>query len=145
MERIGVRELRQHASRWLRRVAAGESFEITERGPRRPLLPSSAPLFTPSPGSRACPRSSPTCVPMSGDVWYLDTSAFVKLIQAESESDALQTWLFERLYASSDLLRTEAIRVARRAGTDVLARCRHALGALALVRIDAAVFESAAE
>lgn len=82
---------------------------------------------------------------MSGDVWYLDTSAFVKLIRAESESDALQTWLFKRRYASSDLLRTEAIRVARRAGTDVLARCRHGLGALTLVRIDAAVFESAAE
>ncbi|MGI8879620.1 MAG: type II toxin-antitoxin system Phd/YefM family antitoxin [Jatrophihabitans sp.] len=35
MESIGVRELRQHASRWLARVAAGESFEITERG--RPI------------------------------------------------------------------------------------------------------------
>ncbi|MGH2716202.1 MAG: type II toxin-antitoxin system Phd/YefM family antitoxin [Thermoleophilaceae bacterium] len=32
MERIGVRELRQQASRWLRRVAAGESFEVTDRG-----------------------------------------------------------------------------------------------------------------
>ena len=32
MERIGVRELRQHASRWLRRVEAGESFEVTDRG-----------------------------------------------------------------------------------------------------------------
>jgi prevent-host-death family protein len=32
MERIGVRELRQQASRWLRRVAEGESFEITDRG-----------------------------------------------------------------------------------------------------------------
>ncbi|HZJ50141.1 MAG TPA: type II toxin-antitoxin system prevent-host-death family antitoxin [Actinomycetota bacterium] len=32
MERIGVRELRQHASLWLRRVGAGESFEITDRG-----------------------------------------------------------------------------------------------------------------
>lgn len=32
LERIGVRELRQHASRWLRRVADGESFEITDRG-----------------------------------------------------------------------------------------------------------------
>jgi prevent-host-death family protein len=31
-QRIGVRELRQHASRWLRRVAAGESFEVTDRG-----------------------------------------------------------------------------------------------------------------
>ncbi len=32
MVRIGVRELRQHASRWLRRVAEGEAFEITVRG-----------------------------------------------------------------------------------------------------------------
>lgn len=32
MERIGVRELRQHASRWLARVAGGESFEVTDRG-----------------------------------------------------------------------------------------------------------------
>jgi prevent-host-death family protein len=32
MDRIGVRELRQHASRWLARVAAGETIEITDRG-----------------------------------------------------------------------------------------------------------------
>jgi prevent-host-death family protein len=32
MERIGVRELRQQASVWLRRVAAGESFQVTDRG-----------------------------------------------------------------------------------------------------------------
>jgi prevent-host-death family protein len=32
MERIGVRELRQNASRYLRRVAEGESIEITDRG-----------------------------------------------------------------------------------------------------------------
>lgn len=32
MERIGVRELRQHASRYLRRVKAGETVEVTERG-----------------------------------------------------------------------------------------------------------------
>lgn len=32
MERIGVRQLRQHASMWLRRVADGESFEVTDRG-----------------------------------------------------------------------------------------------------------------
>jgi prevent-host-death family protein len=29
---IGVRELRQHASRWLDRVQGGESFTITDRG-----------------------------------------------------------------------------------------------------------------
>lgn len=32
MERVGVRELRQNLSRWLRRVEGGESFEVTERG-----------------------------------------------------------------------------------------------------------------
>jgi prevent-host-death family protein len=32
MERIGIRELRQYASRWVRRAAAGESFEVTDRG-----------------------------------------------------------------------------------------------------------------
>jgi prevent-host-death family protein len=33
-----VRELRQQASRWLERVAAGESFEVTSRGQRVALL-----------------------------------------------------------------------------------------------------------
>lgn len=32
MERIGIRELRQYASEFLRRVAKGESFEVTDRG-----------------------------------------------------------------------------------------------------------------
>lgn len=32
MERIGVRELRQHASRYLDRVRAGETVEVTDRG-----------------------------------------------------------------------------------------------------------------
>ena len=32
MERVGLRELRQHASRYVERVAAGESIEIAVRG-----------------------------------------------------------------------------------------------------------------
>jgi prevent-host-death family protein len=32
MDRIGVRELRQHASRYLARVAGGETLEVTDRG-----------------------------------------------------------------------------------------------------------------
>ena len=35
MDRIGVRELRQHASRYLARVAGGETLEVTDRG--RPI------------------------------------------------------------------------------------------------------------
>jgi prevent-host-death family protein len=45
MEQIGVRELRQHASVWLRRVAAGEAFEVTDRG--RPVA-----LLSPLPADR---------------------------------------------------------------------------------------------
>lgn len=32
MERIGVRELRQNASRYLRQVKSGQTVEVTERG-----------------------------------------------------------------------------------------------------------------
>jgi prevent-host-death family protein len=38
MERIGVRELRQHASRYLDLVKAGETVEVTERGELIALL-----------------------------------------------------------------------------------------------------------
>lgn len=40
MESIGIRELRQHASQYLRRVAAGEAFSVTDRGnPVGELIP----------------------------------------------------------------------------------------------------------
>ena len=45
MERIGVRELRQHASRYLARVATGETIEVTDRG--RPVA-----LLVPVPEDR---------------------------------------------------------------------------------------------
>jgi prevent-host-death family protein len=32
MEQVSIRDLRQHASRWLRRVHEGEAFEVTDRG-----------------------------------------------------------------------------------------------------------------
>lgn len=32
MEQIGIRELRQHASTWIRKVKAGASIQIAERG-----------------------------------------------------------------------------------------------------------------
>lgn len=38
MIRIGVRELRQHASRYLERVKVGERIEVTERGQLIALL-----------------------------------------------------------------------------------------------------------
>ncbi|MDI9897985.1 MULTISPECIES: type II toxin-antitoxin system Phd/YefM family antitoxin [Nocardiaceae] len=50
MERIGVRELRQHASRYLARVKAGETVEVTDRGELVALL------VPPEPGRSAVER-----------------------------------------------------------------------------------------
>lgn len=46
MERIGVRELRQNASRYLAKVKAGETVEVTERGALIALLVPPNPLTT---------------------------------------------------------------------------------------------------
>ena len=52
-------------------------------------------------------------------VWYLDTSAFLKLLVLEDESPALRAWCVahDSLW-SSHLLRTEALRAASRLGID---------------------------
>jgi prevent-host-death family protein len=47
MERIGIRELRQNASRYIERVKAGETLEVTERGRPVAVL---APLPKPTSG-----------------------------------------------------------------------------------------------
>ncbi len=47
MSRIGVRELRQNASEWIRRAQAGERIEVTRRGAVVAVLgppPSGSPL-----------------------------------------------------------------------------------------------------
>lgn len=49
MRTVGVRELRQHASRWLREVERGETFEVTDRG--RPVA-----LLAPLPRTSAIDR-----------------------------------------------------------------------------------------
>jgi prevent-host-death family protein len=63
MERIGVRELRQHASRWLARTAAGESFQITDRGRPVALLVPAGP-----PTGLARLEAAGSLLPASGDV-----------------------------------------------------------------------------
>lgn len=46
-------------------------------------------------------------------VWYLDTSAFLKLVVAEAESSAIRVWVADHGPVwSSQLLRTEALRAA---------------------------------
>ncbi len=52
-------------------------------------------------------------------VWYLDTSAFLKLVVAEEESAAMRAWVAGSGPCwSSQLLSTEALRAADRLGVD---------------------------
>jgi uncharacterized protein len=76
-------------------------------------------------------------------VWYLDTSAFVKLVRQEPESGALLEWLADREICSSDLLRTEARRAV--AGEPEPARrlTEALLGSITLIRLTPEVFDQA--
>ena len=65
MERIGVRELRQHASRYLARAAGGETLEVTDRG--RPVA---------------------MLVPVRGDEWR-DLIASGRVVPPTEDGDVL--------------------------------------------------------
>lgn len=77
---------------------------------------------------------------------YLDTSALVKLVVAETESQALMAWLAETgdEWVSSDLARTELLRVTRRAAPELLLRARQVLDSVTLVDVTTHVYEAAA-
>ena len=65
MDRIGLRELRQHASRYIARVARGETVEVTQRG-----------------------RLVARIVPAGGDTWE-DLILRGEILPAESAGDLL--------------------------------------------------------
>lgn len=77
---------------------------------------------------------------------YLDTSALVKLVVREAESEALIAWLREadRRPVTSDLARTELARAVMRAAPGRLDRVREVLGSIALRTATAALFQEAA-
>ncbi|MDA8291805.1 MAG: type II toxin-antitoxin system VapC family toxin [Actinomycetota bacterium] len=74
---------------------------------------------------------------------YLDTSALVKLVVAESETSALTAWLEGRdgEIVSSDLARTELFRVVHRAAPERSERAREVLDAITLIELRTATFE----
>lgn len=84
---------------------------------------------------------------MAGRVSYLDTSAFVKLVVAEPESEALRRELRRWPdHASSTLLRAEAVRALRRSGdVERVAAARRLLDAVHLVRVDEPLLDRAAD
>ena len=76
---------------------------------------------------------------------YLDTSALVKLVVAEAETDALRQWLSEtpRQAVACDLVRTELMRAVRRVAPDRAARARQVLDGLTLTEVTPSIFEQA--
>jgi len=79
-------------------------------------------------------------------VYYLDTSAAVKLVVSEPGSTALRRWLATRddEIVSSDLLRTELLRTTRRIAPGQAVHARAVIDAVTLVTMPTAVFERAA-
>ncbi len=79
-------------------------------------------------------------------MFYLDTSAAVKLVVVEKGSTALRRWLESRdgEIASSDLLRTELLRATRRAAPEQMVQARAVLDSLILVTLSTVVCERAA-
>lgn len=78
-------------------------------------------------------------------VFYLDTSALVRLVVAEPETDALLAWLAasDRNPASSDLALTELVRAARRVAPDRMEQARVVLESLTILDLPTATFEEA--
>lgn len=79
-------------------------------------------------------------------LYYLDTSAAVKLLIAEEGTNSLIRWLesHEDRVFSSDLLRTELLRVTRRAAPDLMVQARAILDALMLLTLSTELCERAA-
>ncbi|HEY4376271.1 MAG TPA: type II toxin-antitoxin system VapC family toxin [Acidimicrobiales bacterium] len=79
--------------------------------------------------------------------YYLETSAAVKLVVVERGSKALRTWLDQVADAlvSSDLTRTELLRVTRRAAPGQMRQARAVLESLILIEPSTALFERAGD
>jgi uncharacterized protein len=77
---------------------------------------------------------------------YLDSSAFVRTIVDEPESRALRRFLEASPLprVSSALLRTEAVRAARRHGQAALTATRDGLRRVVLIEIDDLMLDAAA-
>ena len=79
---------------------------------------------------------------------YLDTSALIKLVVAEDESDALRGYLrdihTDTLFTAA-LTRTELVRAARRLDAAAVTVARELLAGLATVNLTSAVLDDAAD
>jgi predicted nucleic acid-binding protein len=73
---------------------------------------------------------------------YLDSAAVVKLVHAESESQALRDWLDERAdigWTSSTLVEVESFRALARYAPEAVARLHPVLDLIDLVDMDPSI------
>ncbi|MDP1794918.1 MAG: type II toxin-antitoxin system VapC family toxin [Acidimicrobiales bacterium] len=79
--------------------------------------------------------------------FYLDTSAALKLVVNERETNALSKWCGapDRTLISSDLMRTELVRATRRAAPKQLGQARLLLESVTLLTLTTEICERAAE
>jgi predicted nucleic acid-binding protein len=77
---------------------------------------------------------------------YLDSSALVKLVVSEAESDALATHLRDHpTRVSCALARVEVVRAARPHGDAATRRARELLDRLSLLHLDDVLLDAAAD
>lgn len=80
---------------------------------------------------------------MRGNLWFVDASAFLKLLVIEPESSELRRCVSESRLASSDLLRTESRRAIAHMATFVLRSCDEYLAAVHKVQLTPALLDRA--
>ena len=78
-------------------------------------------------------------------MWFLDASAFVKLLIVEPESAELRRWIRGRDLASSDLLRTEARRAVAGEPAEVRLHCERLLAEIPKIRLVPSVLDRAGD
>jgi predicted nucleic acid-binding protein len=80
-------------------------------------------------------------------MFYVDTSALMKLIVAERDSEAMRQWMDAAAgqVFGNDLLRTEFLRAVRRSVPAREEAAHHILQSLLLVRLRRSTYEAAAE
>lgn len=77
---------------------------------------------------------------------YLDSSAIMKLVRSESETEALRRWLGDQRAESlvtSELGRVEVLRTARRVGDHAVTQARAVIDSFDLIPLDRAVQDAA--
>lgn len=77
-------------------------------------------------------------------IWYVDTSALVKLIAKEPETASLRRWLKSKRWIGSDLIRTEIKRVVLRGGgVRAAQRAEYLLREMDLISVTPDLFDRA--